>query len=323
MRAVKFLHGLALAVTLFAAASAHAWNRAGHRVAGIIAYRQLMASSPQTVARIVEIMQSHPEAATFARRMRDAGSLAGNSANAQHERLFAEMAQWPDEIRLLPLHTHNHNAWHVIGIPWVPEGVSLSTPPTPPPPENLLWAFRENLRIVQDPAASDAERAVALCWIFHLAGDLHQPLHTISLFSPVFPRGDRYGTRFWVREDRVQNAITLHVFWDRLIILSSTTDKTRAAASRLMAANSIESFAQMRQRPFVNADSIERWGREESHELAISDAYLSGKLPGSERPEDAPILDESYIQHARVVAERQFTLSAYRLAEILKKVVPR
>ena len=33
-----------------------------------------------------------------------------------------------------------------------------------------------------------------MCWIFHLVGDLHQPLHSTALFSERgFPTGDRGG----------------------------------------------------------------------------------------------------------------------------------
>jgi hypothetical protein len=39
---------------------------------------------------------------------------------------------------------------------------------------------------------NDAERrAVALAWLFHLVGDIHQPLHTTELFSVEYPNGDR------------------------------------------------------------------------------------------------------------------------------------
>jgi hypothetical protein len=31
-------------------------------------------------------------------------------------------------------------------------------------------------------------RAIALAWLFHLVGDVHQPLHTVQLFSREYPR---------------------------------------------------------------------------------------------------------------------------------------
>ena len=34
--------------------------------------------------------------------------------------------------------------------------------------------------------------AIALCWLLHLYGDLHQPLHCVARFSPEFPDGSYY-----------------------------------------------------------------------------------------------------------------------------------
>ena len=37
-------------------------------------------------------------------------------------------------------------------------------------------------------------KAMAYCWLFHLVGDIHQPLHCTALFSAEhFPKGDRGG----------------------------------------------------------------------------------------------------------------------------------
>ena len=42
---------------------------------------------------------------------------------------------------------------------------------------NVIQALKGNLLLWADEDASDAEKAVALCWILHLVGDMHQPLH--------------------------------------------------------------------------------------------------------------------------------------------------
>jgi len=36
-------------------------------------------------------------------------------------------------------------------------------------------------------------KAIALAWLFHLVGDIHQPLHTAQLFTVDYPKGDRGG----------------------------------------------------------------------------------------------------------------------------------
>jgi len=45
--------------------------------------------------------------------------------------------------------------------------------------------------------ANDLERrAIALAWLFHLVGDIHQPLHTAQLFTVDYPQGDRGGKKY-------------------------------------------------------------------------------------------------------------------------------
>ena len=52
---------------------------------------------------------------------------------------------------------------------------------------NVLTAMVENERIVKNE--NDPERrAIALAWLFHLVGDIHQPLHTAQLFTVYYPQ---------------------------------------------------------------------------------------------------------------------------------------
>jgi hypothetical protein len=51
-----------------------------------------------------------------------------------------------------------------------------------PEPVNILTALAENENVVKNE--NDSERkAIALTWLFHLVGDIHQPLHTTKLFT--------------------------------------------------------------------------------------------------------------------------------------------
>lgn len=77
-------------------------------------------------------------------------------------------------------------------------------------------AFAENLAVARDPDAGDARRAVALCWLFHLAGDIHQPLHAGTWWSWRFLRSDRAGTLSYVRVAPGE-AMTFHDFWDGVL----------------------------------------------------------------------------------------------------------
>jgi S1/P1 Nuclease len=58
---------------------------------------------------------------------------------------------------------------------------------------------------------NDAERkAIALAWLFHFVGDIHQPLHTAKLFNV----GDRGGNEICVRVTQAGQPMDLHRFWD-------------------------------------------------------------------------------------------------------------
>ena len=92
-----------------------------------------------------------------------------------------------------------------------------------PEPVNILTAMAENESVVKNE--SDRERrAIALAWLFHLVGDIHQPLHTAQLFTVDYPKGDRGGNEICVRVTQAGQPMDLHRFWDGVITSSSESD---------------------------------------------------------------------------------------------------
>lgn len=59
----------------------------------------------------------------------------------------------------------------------------------------------------------EALAAYSLPWLIHLAGDVHNPLHTVSRYSKALLKGDRGGNDVWVRSSSAAS-INLHAFWD-------------------------------------------------------------------------------------------------------------
>jgi hypothetical protein len=290
-----------------------AWSMGGHRVTGVIAAREIAATAPRVIDAVTVIMQAHPAADAFLARVNEAGADPFDRL----ERLFAEMAQWPDEVRSGPLKHFHRGSWHTIDIPFVVPGFTPA-PATEFSAENLLSALHENARIAADTAASASDRAVALCWIFHLVGDLHQPLHAASLYSPAFPNGDRYGTQFWVRLPGGNETVSLHYFWDSLIQRSQNTSEVLRTASHLLNTYAPAMLEEMRERPYRGPDMFDRWAREESYRLAIRESYRDGRLAGAADKKAAPRLPEDYAANAHALAARRMALSGYRLAEVLR-----
>jgi hypothetical protein len=311
------LLAVACVAALCASPAVHAWSKAGHRVTGVIAYRVLAASDPAIVTRVIALVKAHPAARELAQRLDEEGSDRG----ARAERLFAELAQWPDEARKGPYAAWHRPAWHTVDLPYVRPGGGYAGTPPGPVEENLLWAWHRNAAIVGDEQADPTERAVALCWLFHLAGDVHQPLHVITLFDRTFSNGDRHGGRYRVRVDGQPRTQSLHAFWDGVVLRSVATSNVRSTASALMGGFPQSMLHELPARPYAGPEDFDRWAREESYPLAVEHAY--GRLPAAESASAVTVLDEGYVAAARQLAARRMALSGYRLAAVLRVVLRR
>ena len=85
-----------------------------------------------------------------------------------------------------------------INFPFKPASEPEDIKPLAPHPDNILSALTENERRVKSQVAAD-QRAIALEWLLHLVGDIHQPLHTVQLFTREYPHGDRGGNEVCIR----------------------------------------------------------------------------------------------------------------------------
>jgi hypothetical protein len=301
---------VAAAVIFLAAGPGLAWNRAGHMVMGAIAYNELRGNDAATVARVVAILRQHPQ---YESRWKP--QLENMTTQDQERYLFMLAARWPDDIR--GDKACDHPAWHYIDYPYKPQGQPASVPAPAPAAENLVEAFQRNVAVVQS-AAPDAEKAIALCWIFHLMGDSTQPLHAVSLFTTQFPDGDRGGNLFYIRLDpsgpSTQN---LHSYWDNILL----TDEHYEAAQAL--ARKIENSRERIPLRVAAESRIETWVRRDSFDLAVSTAYRKGKLQaGIDRDHGAPV-PRDYQAAVKRVAEKRIPLAGYRLADFLRMTFPR
>ena len=151
--------------------------------------------------------------------------------------LFMQAARRPDDIRRTDKQ-HHRASWHYINWPFKPEGQPDSVQIREPAPVNILAALVENEGVVKNE--KDAERkAIALAWLFHLVGDIHQPLHAAQIFTVDYPNGDRGGNQICIRVTQAGQPTDLHRFWDGLITSSQNLTRLRnEATGRLETARS-------------------------------------------------------------------------------------
>jgi len=299
---------IAAAVAFMAAIPTLAWNRAGHMTMAAMAYDELHRLAPSTVARVIAILQQHPQ---YESRWKP--QLAGMNPQDQERFLFMLAARWPDDIRRDPV--SDHPKWHYIDYPFKPPGQPASVLAPAPEAENMVAAFQNNVQIVQS-AAPDDQKAIALCWIFHLMGDSHQPLHAVSMFTKRFPDGDRGGNLIFVKADATSTKTeNLHAYWDGIML----TDDHYPAASAL--AQTLETRHPRLTLRELAEPHFEAW-TQESFKLAISTVYRKGKIKSGVDKDHGVPLPRGYHAAAQHVAERRLVLSGYRLADFLRSNFP-
>jgi len=226
-------------------------------------------------------------------------------------------ARWPDDIRGDT--AFDHPMWHYIDYPYKPRGQPDSVIEPAPAGENLVAAFKQNVAVAQSAAPgsqTDAQKAIALCWIFHLMGDSHQPLHAVSLFTTQFPTGDQGGNLFFIQPDpsspTTQN---LHSYWDGILLTDDHYDPARELASKIensQGKTSLKAPAEAR---------FEEWTHE-SFDLAVSTVYRNGSLKVSTDKNAGTPLPRDYGDVAERVARSQVALASYRLADFLQTNFP-
>lgn len=310
---------LVYAVLSLGMSSAQAWNKAGHMTSAAIAYDDLTSRSPEAAAKVVTALKLHPQ---YDLRWRAAVEAPGLSADDANRRLFMLAARWPDDVR--GDDDFDRPEDHFIDLPFKPAGQPSSVHTTPPGPQNLVTAYADHVSTLRT-SSDDVDRAVALCWIFHLTGDVHQPLHAVSLFTTQYAtsEGDRGGTRFYIRVKPTSSTVSLHSFWDGLILGSERYQSVanRATGLRNTAGLGRADLSELAARPF-GPNAAMSWAKDESLVMAQDVAYVGGQLQGSKDKTAGVPLPDGYAATAKAAAERRMVLAGYRLSDVLAVLFP-
>jgi hypothetical protein len=289
-----------VAAALLALPASARWDAAGHRTVAAIAWEHM---TPRARVRAVELLLHGPALADFA-------SLrpADGSESARDRALFLNAATWADLVRNRnqPWHVYHNATWHYADFYWdVEDGRAHDIPNTGPDSLNAAERIVALGATLGDSSAADTTRAVALAWVLHLLGDIHQPLHSSSRVTPAepLPKGDAGGNSF-----HLDDARNLHAYWDRILDETITPDPGEdsiAYASRV--ARQIETMHPGAPPPAARPDVL-GWAHE-GLRLAQTVVY-AGVSRGS-----AP--SAAYQAEALKVSEGQIALAGYRLAALL------
>ena len=265
-------------------AAALAWGYEGHEVVAAIARSYL---TPEVRARVDRMLAADPDTLTA------------------HDML--DEATWADSYR----NSHKETgAWHFVDIEldhpdleaacfgFPASGPVASQGPAHDCIVDKLAQFSQELA---NPATPAAERLLALKFVLHFAGDIHQPLHDSD-------NHDKGGNCVLLNLGGPRQ-INLHSYWDTVVVRELGDDPQTVAATLASRITPADKAA------WEKGDS-KSWARE-GFDIAKAKIYIVGSKPGC-TPDPSPIsLPAGYDQTARDVVTLQLEKAGVRLAAVL------
>lgn len=308
-----------------------------------LAYQHVRTAHPKALRRLIALLKGHPHYQQFLANHRPDGV-------DEAEWVFLRAATWPDWVRPAKknqaprprdLTRYHRGDDHFIDQPYIrpgDEGRFAGRDLSPDPEKNnALCALRQRIGELRSEYTAEADKAVALCWVLHLVGDLHQPLHCATLYSRDFVRdGDHGGNAFGLKVGG--HPTNLHSYWDDLLgaVPGSYEDTPkRARAVYRRAQEAAEQLHDPRYgraqlaRDLARGKTAASWAQE-SFKLARSAAYSDqGRFIEGKRvikdmvPDTAPKVSSGYAATALAVAQKRVALAGYRLADKLPAWLPK
>ena len=289
------------------------WDDVGHKTTAYLAWQQL---TPAVREQVAKILQSAPEDSNLsAYFMGDARPLA--VGQMEH---FMIASTWADIVRDRKFKErfdeYHKSNWHYSDTFWTTEGGQVKIlEKSGEEGGRAVERLFEFEKVLKDASESDAEKAIALAWILHLVGDLHQPLHTSARVTETEPKGDQGGNLFLLTppgtpRDKQEN---LHWFWDSIIVRNVERGESCDTDFIPQIAKTITkkySAAKMQNR--LKLGDYNDW-QQEGVRLAQTEVF-SADLKRFETPSD------KYKKKAFSLAQERMALAGYRMGATLNRI---
>jgi S1/P1 Nuclease len=288
---MKSVRAAFAAFAIALAGPAFAWGDLGHQVTALIAYQHLNAKARTALDALLAS---------------DADTLTASD--------FAGRTTWADRYRT----THRETApWHFadieidsgdvaaacFGFPPLAAGQLASQGPSQDCVINKIDEFTVELTNPHTPAA---ERLLALKFLIHFIGDMHQPLHSSD-------HNDKGGNCIGLSPPSPDGQETnLHAYWD-----VGTVNVLGTGAATI--AKQLDAGISETQIADWSTGSTRSWALE-AFALSKRDVYQLNKLPTCASP-GSVALSDSYIKAAQADASLQLRRAGIRMALLLNQAL--
>ena len=276
------------AALIMAPVQAAAWGREGHEVVAAIARSYL---TPKAKVKLDALLASDPDPLTKA-------DLLSRS-------------DWADAYR----NTHRETAdWHFVDLELTGPDLSsacfnfpsIGAPASQGPAKDcVVDKVQEFQAELAAPATTPEERLLALKFLLHFVGDLHQPLHATD-------NQDRGGNCVLLSLGGPRTT-NLHSYWD-VNVVEGLGRSSQEVASQLRA-----KITPAQRTAWAQGDA-RAWAME-TYLVGKTVAYRIGSPPGCDRDRGPIALPPDYAEKAQAAAAIQLDRAGVRLASLLNEAL--
>ncbi|HZE86420.1 MAG TPA: S1/P1 nuclease [Puia sp.] len=207
---------------------------------------------------------------------------------------LSEVSTWPDEVRSQPEYK-NTGSWHYINLPLglsYPDFVKQVEGMTQ---ENVYSALKKCEAELANPQASKDQKVIALKFIVHFVGDLHQPMH-------VSRAEDQGGNKIQVNYDG--KGTNLHSLWD----------------SRLIEHQGLNEEQLAQKYDHISPEQVKEWQSDPLIKWIWESYQASSKLYAEIDQLNNRTLDDAYYQAHMPIIEDRIKKAGIRLAGVLNEI---
>jgi hypothetical protein len=312
---------------------ARAWDHPGHMTTAAIAFSEIERARPELLDKIGLLFLAHPDTAPF--------WVAAGEAKGQERvrRMFIECARWADDSKFTPNDrlTWHTARWAIVAEDAPPEARAAAAAGHGKPVGQALEAANLNFAMLSNHESTPSERALGLCWVLHIVGDIHQPMHVSDLYSKEFPEGNAAAALSYVADPIRDSTIPLHILWDSNVLRTPSLEEVDRAARELTKKHPRSSLPELETHAITDEDFFRAWANE-SHQIAINWAYdiqtvsdpnkdqdaeklvqsmINFILNGVSPVDEAPEVPREYWERLKRTSGRRIALAGYRIADLV------
>ena len=297
---------IAGALLCAAPAGALAWRDQGHMIVAQVAYLRL---SPSAKAKVDSLF------VTPAGKRPLIFLCAGYYSPETCEKTYdpVQIAVWMDDIRGDSINS-TYDTWHYVDYPFF-DGVPVN-PKVGPDAENALSRINWAINTLREGAGAPKREAEVLAFLYHLVGDVHQPLHTVARVTAANPNGDQGGNLFKIKMPADTHISNLHSFWDAAGGAFGFQGPKRplddAGKARIL------SLAEAAMKDFP-AESMPESANLDPHDWVMESNKLAREVVYRNITEGSEP-SKAYTDEAQRLSRKRLALAGYRLAAVLNSL---